>query len=107
MRSTFSTSNSQGSNYKARDLQVCWANVRKGNSEHDALLSLAFEEGIDVICVQEPWVGHRTSTKTHPGYHTIAPLDNWDWDTLEEYNKARPRVITYVLKSPYLITQQH
>lgn len=57
------------------DLTVSWSNVGRRSDCHDASLSLAFDEQIDVVCVQEPWTGNGLKTKSHSGYHKYAPVD--------------------------------
>jgi hypothetical protein len=89
-----------------RDLQICWANVGKIIPAHNSILNIALEEGIDVLCVQEPWTETGTKTQTHPAFYVYAPVDSWDWEDLEQKELARPRVLTYVRKSPDLEIQQ-
>lgn len=67
-----------------------------------AILETAFEEGIDVICVQEPSTFPPTRTQNHPSYHRYDPVDSWDSEEQEEREAERPRVLTYVQKSPDL-----
>jgi ribonuclease HI len=89
-----------------RDLLICWANVGRIGPAHNAILNIALEEGIDVVCVQEPWTEAGTKTQTNPAFHTYAPVDSWDWEDLEQKELARPKVLTYVKKSPDLGIQQ-
>jgi hypothetical protein len=37
-----------------RDLLIGWANVGKIGPAHNTILNVALEEGIDVLCIQEP-----------------------------------------------------
>jgi len=56
----------------------------------DAALALAHEEGTEVVCLQEPWVGEKDGhvlTKSHPVYQKYLPL-----------GRGTPKVIKYVLK---------
>lgn len=91
-----------------KDLQICWANVAKGSPSHMTILESAFEQDIDVVCVQEPWAGSGTKTQNHPGYDLYAPVDSWEWDKddNEQREAQRPRVLTYVRKEPGLRIQQ-
>jgi ribonuclease HI len=89
-----------------RDLLICWANVGKIGPAHNSILNVALEEGIDVLCVQEPWTETGTKTQTNPAFYLYAPVDSWDWEDLEQKELARPRVLTYVRKSPDLGIQQ-
>lgn len=66
-----------------KDLQICWANVARTDTIHNALLNIAFNAGADVICVQEPWASTGTKTQTHPGYTLYAPVDSWEWSNIE------------------------
>lgn len=85
---------------------ICWANVGKIGPAHNTILNVALEEGIDVLCVQEPWTDSGTKTQTNPAFHTFAPVNSWDWEDLEQKELVRPRVLTYVRKSLDLRMQQ-
>jgi len=65
-------------NNTPRDLQICWVNIGKKRLSHIAILETAFEEGIDIICVQEPSTFPPTRTQNHPSYHRYDPVDLWD-----------------------------
>jgi hypothetical protein len=86
----------------SRDLLICWANVGKICPAHNTILNVALKEGIDVLCVQEPWTKTGTKTQTNPAFYLYALVDSWDWEDLEQKELARPRVLTYVRKSPDL-----
>lgn len=65
-------------------------NVGRGGEAHDLALQLGFNEGADVISIQEPWVMRdptTRTTKTHASYTLFAPCTNWD---------DRPRALIYV-----------
>ncbi|RAL61328.1 hypothetical protein DID88_009464 [Monilinia fructigena] len=62
----------------ANGLKVAWANVGRSGPAHIALLQLAFKEGADVVCVQEPSVYPGTRTQNHPAYECYAPVDAWE-----------------------------
>jgi len=54
-----------------KDLSVVQLNTGRSSPVCDAILSLAYEQGADVVCLQEPWYGRlndRIFTKSHPGY---------------------------------------
>lgn len=89
-----------------RDFTILWANVRRGPASHNTALSLADQQKADVVCIQEPWVGTRTMTQTHPAYYLYSPIDSWDWEDAEQREAIRPKVLTYVKKSAGIITQQ-
>lgn len=89
-----------------RDLLICWANVGRSGPAHNTILNVALEEGVDVLCTQEPWTETGTKTQTNPAFHIYAPVDSWDWENLEQKELARPRVLIYVKKSPDLKIQQ-
>lgn len=96
-------------NHKPRkDLQVCWANVRRSITPHMGILALAAEERMDVICVQEPYVGNGTTTQTHPGYDLYSSVESWEGDPDDRsvVETQRPRVLTYVRRGAGLKTQQ-
>jgi hypothetical protein len=79
-----------------RFLQVMQVNVGKGGAAHETALNLAYEEGIDLILVQEPWIHSnldRRIPKKHPAYSCFTPTEKWD---------KRPRVLTYVRKHPQI-----
>src|SRR6195952_2234369 len=88
------------------DLNICWANVQKGQPKHITLLHLCDAERIDVICVQEPWSAPGTKTQNHPSYDLYAPIDSWDETEEEIFERIRPRVLTYVRKGAGLNPQQ-
>ncbi len=66
-----------------KDLTILWANVGKKPASHNAALSLAEEQKIDVVCIQEPWVGSGTTTQNNPAYHLYAPIESWSWENSE------------------------
>jgi len=71
-------------------VQVFQANVGRGGPAHDLALHFAYQAGSDVVLLQEPWTQTapgRRLTKTHPGYRTLIPIDDWT---------SRPRVMTYI-----------
>lgn len=88
-----------------RDLQVLWANVARGDP-HDVVLNAGFSAGMDVLCIQEPWTGAGTKTKTHNAYDLYAPIPSWDKTGPGEHLAERPRVLTYVRKGSGLRTEQ-
>jgi hypothetical protein len=89
-----------------RDLQVCWANLRKSQPLHITMLQIAYKQDIDVLCVQEIWTQASTRTQNHSGYDCYALVDNWEQDNKKEYNAIRPRVLTYIRKGLGLCVQQ-
>lgn len=67
-------------------------NVGIGGPANDLALALGYERGMDVIMIQEPWIGReldRKMCKKHREYQAYAPEDEWE---------ERPRVVTYVRK---------
>jgi hypothetical protein len=48
-----------------RFLQVMQVNIGKGGAAHEAALSLAYKNRIDLILVQEPWI-HSNLDTTKP-----------------------------------------
>ncbi|RAL62912.1 hypothetical protein DID88_004753 [Monilinia fructigena] len=91
---------------RANGLKIAWANVGKPGPAHIALLQLAFEEGADVVCVQEPSVYPGTKTQNHPAYECYAPVDSWEQTLLPEREAERPRAMSYTRKAANLATQQ-
>ncbi|KAF2124101.1 hypothetical protein P153DRAFT_303231, partial [Dothidotthia symphoricarpi CBS 119687] len=93
------TSNSQHRHRKRpqqEDLKVCWANVGRSSPCHISILQIAYQEKIDVLCIQEPFTCSRSRTSTHPGFQHYAPIDQWD--DLHRNEAGRPRVMTYIRK---------
>ncbi|KAL1953511.1 hypothetical protein VTO42DRAFT_2645 [Malbranchea cinnamomea] len=71
-------------------LHVMQVNMGRGGAAHEAAINLAYEEGIDLILVQEPWIHSnldRCIPKKHPAYSCFTPTEKWD---------KKPRVLTYV-----------
>ncbi|RYP71349.1 hypothetical protein DL771_004837 [Monosporascus sp. 5C6A] len=65
-------------------------NCNRSGPVCDAILALAHEQKGDVVCLQEPWVGHvedRVFTKSHPGYCKFLPL-----------GRGTPKAVTNVTK---------
>ena len=85
-----------------RDTQVCWVNVGRSSPCHIAALAVAFDNKMDVICVQEPFTCEGSKTSTHPGYRHFSPVDLWDHTD----DTTRPRVMTYIRKDNSLRAQQ-
>ena len=66
------------------------ANTGRGSEAHDLALSLAFQNRIDIILIQEPWIHRnrqRRLTKKHLAYEYFSPIDNWE---------TRSRTLTYI-----------
>jgi len=59
-----------------RDLLIGWVNVGRIGPAHNTILNVALEEGVDVLCVQEPWTETSTKTQTNPAFLTYAPIDS-------------------------------
>lgn len=89
-----------------KDFSILWANVGRTIACHNAILNLAQERGVDVICVQEPSVQSGTSTQTNPAFQMYAPVDSWDWEDNAEKELVRPKVLTYVRNSWHIKIQQ-
>ena len=86
--------------HRNSQLQISWSNVARSSPCHIAALQLAWDAEIDVICIQEPFTFVGTKTSSHPGYNMISPVVSWnDPQTLEQ---DRPRVLTYIRKTPGL-----
>lgn len=103
---SYTNSSNRRARLSPKELRIGWINVGRRQDPHDAALSIAFEEGLDVLCIQEPWTSTGTLTKSHPAYAKYAPLDSWAWDDIEERETKRPRVLTYTKKSQDLQVQQ-
>lgn len=71
-------------------LKMMQVNVGRGGPATEITLTLAFENNIDIVVMQEPWIGadlERKLSKKHNAYQAFAPLEVWN---------DRPRVLTYV-----------
>lgn len=76
------------------------ANVGRGGNAHSLALQLAYENNIDIILIQEPWILRDLTAKrsmTHPSFTLFAPLSEWH---------TRPRALTYVRKGQGLNPHQ-
>lgn len=72
------------------------ANFGRSSSAHDIALTHAFENNIDILLIQEPWIFSDLSkrrSKSHNAYEAFCPLSEWT---------TRPRVFTYVRNSAKL-----
>lgn len=73
-----------------KQLTVMRVNVGRGDSANDLALALGHEQGMDIIMIQEPWIGReldRKMCKKHREYEAYVPEDEWE---------EKPRVVTYV-----------
>ena len=71
---------------------ILQANVARAPEAHLLLLESAFRQHVDLILVQEPWIGRdpeRRLTKWHPAYETICPWEDWE---------THPRSLIYARK---------
>ena len=84
-------------------LRICWANVGRSSPCHITILEAAFQKGMDVVCVQEPFTCANSGTSTHPGFRHLAPISTWDAPTASAV--GRPRVMTYIRKGHHLKLQ--
>lgn len=84
----------------SKELRIAWCNTQNAPAPHITLLEVCWNEGIDVVQVQEPWARPDTKTQNHIGFETYAPIDSWT--TYDE----RPRVMTYVRKNRNIKAQQ-
>lgn len=54
------------------------ANAGRGGAANDLALALAFEKDIDILFLQEPWIGAdlgRQISKKHIAYQAYAPQE--------------------------------
>ena len=98
--STLAYDRQQQPSIQNRLLCVCWANVSRSSPCHIIILEVAFQRGMDVVCVQEPFTCANSRTSTHPGFRHFAPISTWN--TPSATGSERPRVMTYVRKSRHL-----
>ncbi|QSZ33338.1 hypothetical protein DSL72_002926 [Monilinia vaccinii-corymbosi] len=91
---------------QANGLKIAWANVGKSGPVHMAMLQLAFEEGADVVCIQESSVYSGTRTQNHPVYKCYASVDVWEHVEAVEREAERPRAMSYTRRAAELATQQ-
>jgi hypothetical protein len=82
-------------------LSILQINVHKGATQHEIALSTAYNEQIDVVLIQEPYISRdlsRRITKRHPSFNCFTPIDDWA--------NSQPRVLTYVRKGAGLRSTQ-
>lgn len=70
---------------------------------HGTTPSLAWEDGFDIVLIQEPWTrwdsaDKRRLIKNDPGYQAFNPINDW--------RETRPLILTYTKKSPNLPSKQ-
>lgn len=77
-----------------RVLRVAQCNVEKRSPAHTALLELCWADQIDIVLIQEPWIGYsdKMQISTHPGFDAYVPVKFWN------SRDTRPRVMTYIRK---------
>lgn len=88
---------------KNSGLKIFQANVGHNDAYHGNALSLAWEDGFDIILIQEPWTKWdaataRRLTINHPGFQAFNPLNDW--------KDTRPSVLTYTRISANLPSKQ-
>ena len=85
---------------RKKPLVLLQANVGKGAAAHEIALNTAYDEGIDIVLIQEPYVFdyNRRISKKHPAFECFSPLDDW--------SAARPRVLTYMRKGAGIRAEQ-
>jgi ribonuclease HI/endonuclease/exonuclease/phosphatase family metal-dependent hydrolase len=73
-------------------LRIASANVNRCNKNHTATLQAAFEQNIDILLIQEPWIHKREPqrriTKWADAFETLLPVSDWTINN--------PRVMTYI-----------
>lgn len=88
--------NHQAPQEKGKTLRILEVNVGRGGPANDLALVLACEEEVDILLIQEPWIGadlERKLSKRHRSHQAYAPGEEW---------KERPKVITYVRRQTSL-----
>ncbi len=81
---------------KRKNLRIIQVNVRRGEPANDLALALAFEEEIDILLIQEPWIAadlEKRLSKRNKSYQAYTPGEEW---------KEPPRVIQYVRRQTSL-----
>lgn len=74
---------------KTSSIHILSVNVGRSSSAHQIALSTSFQNNIDILLVQEPYIFKdisRRITCKHPSHECFTPTDNWS---------TRPRVLTY------------
>ncbi|RAL61911.1 hypothetical protein DID88_002400 [Monilinia fructigena] len=64
------------------------------------------EDELATLAPSKPWISTNSQTQNHPGYDCYSPVDSWIYDTPEDRESARPRVMTYIRKGAGLRVQQ-
>lgn len=83
-----------------KPLRLLQINVGKRDTSHELALATAFEERVDIVLIQEPYIFselERRITKRHPTFECFTPIDNWS---------TQPRVLTYLRKGVGLQAEQ-
>lgn len=86
---------------RRKQLTILQANVGRGAAAHEIALNSAFEDKVDILLVQEPYIFRdlsRRISKKHRAYECFSPLDDW--------TSARPRVLTYIRKGAGIDAEQ-
>src|SRR6266536_4964022 len=73
-------------------------NIHKQDSVHQTVLEQAFQQQVDIVLLQEPYVGGNEVTGfytlPHPNYTLVLPQQGFSLSNIP----IRPRVLTYVRK---------
>ncbi len=88
--------NHQAPREKEKTLWIMQVNIGRGGPANDLTLALAYEEEVDILLIQEPWIAadlERRLSKRHKSYQAYARGEEW---------KERPRVIKYVRRQTSL-----
>ncbi|OAQ57276.1 reverse transcriptase [Pochonia chlamydosporia 170] len=85
--------------------RITTPNVDKGEGAHCAALQLAFQEGYNIVLIQEPNTSYNAQkrvcrTQRHLGFLCFSPVDSWT------NNITRPRVLTYLRKDKNIQAEQ-
>ena len=82
--------NHQAPKEKRKTLKIFQINMGIGRPANDLAFALLFEEKVDILLIDEPWIAadlEKRLSKRHKSNQVYAPGEDW---------KKRPRVIIYI-----------
>ena len=75
-----------------KEIRILQHNCAKSTNTMISCLEYGLTKKIDIVLIQEPWIGDNQITISHPSYTCIMPA-------IGQLDKHKPRVLSFVSKS--------